>query len=253
MPTSAGIYFQHSKKRNSTASPSVVFIHGAGGTHLYWPANLRRLTGYDLYAVDLPGHGKSSGNLKESISAYADAILEWVGSLGLQRVFLVGHSMGSAIALTLALEKPEQIVGIGLLGAAASLKVNPQVLERIGQPHTYQEAVYKVVRWSFSNQAPQVLTALAEKRLLEAGPQVLYHDFLACNAFDVRDQLTKISLPALVICGQDDKMTPVKDSLLLAKEIPGAECEVIPDAGHMVMLEKPHQVGLILEEFLSKF
>ncbi|HSQ26818.1 MAG TPA: alpha/beta hydrolase [Anaerolineales bacterium] len=252
MPISAGIYFQHARKRNSEASPSVVFIHGAGGTHLYWPANLRRLTGYNLYAVDLPGHGRSIGKCQDSIAAYAEAIIEWVRQLGLQKVILIGHSMGSAIALTLALEKPEQIVGIGLLGAAASLRVNPQILERIGQPDTYQDAVHKVVRWSFSIHTPQVLTALAEKRLLDAGPHVLYHDFLVCNAFDVTDQLAKISLPALVICGQDDKMTPVKDSLLLAEEIPGAECEVIPDAGHMVMLEKPHQVGSILEEFLSK-
>ena len=253
MPTLLGIYFQHFGKHAEDNKPPVILIHGAGGSHLYWPANIRRLIGYEVYALDLPGHGRSSRALQDTILAYAESVDEWMAAAGLQKAIVIGHSMGSAIALTLALENPQLIAGLGLLGAGARLKVNPQILDQIGDAETFLATVNKVTKWSFSSLAPEILTALAEKRLAEAGPQVLHADFWACNAFDITADLGQIKQPALIICGQEDKMTPVQESRFLAENIPHARLELVPEAGHMVMLEKPEHVAHLLDGFLSTF
>jgi pimeloyl-ACP methyl ester carboxylesterase len=253
LPIVTGIYYQHFSKSKRDESPAVILLHGAGGTHLHWPASLRRLVGCDVYALDLPGHGRSLGVSCGSISAYADAIVDWIAALGLEQVVVIGHSMGSAIAMTLALEGHSALMGLGLLGAGASLRVNPQVLENIAQPDTFLETVHKVVRWSFSPSTPDLFISLAEKRMIEAGSQLLRSDFLVCDAFDVTERLNQITQPTLIICGQDDRMTPIKESFLLAERIPHAQLELISAAGHMVMLEKPDQVEAILNKFLSRF
>lgn len=253
MPTLTGIYFQHYQKHTQGDKPPVILIHGAGGTHLYWPANIRRIAGYEVIALDLPGHGRSTQKLKETILAYAEAVAEWMATAGLQPAIVIGHSMGSAIAMTLALENPQLIAGLGLLGAGARLRVNPQVLDQIGAAETFLATVNKVTKWSFSSQAPEILTSLAEKRLAEAGPQVLHADFWACNAFDVTAELGRIRQPVLIVCGQEDNMTPVKESRFLSENIPNARLELIPEAGHMLMLEKPERVANLLDEFFSTF
>lgn len=253
MPIQTGIYFQHHKKHAGGGKHPVVLIHGAGGSHLYWPANIRRLEGYEVYALDLPGHGRSPQTLQESILAYAESIADWIVAASLQQAVVIGHSMGSAIAMTLALKSSRLIAGLGLLGSGARLKVNPQVLEQIGDAETLLATVHRVTQWSFSSQAPEILTSLAEKRLAEAGPQVLHSDFLACNAFDVTADLYKIMQPALIICGQEDKMTPVQESRYLAENIPNARLALVPEAGHMLMLEKPELVAHLLDDFLSTF
>jgi pimeloyl-ACP methyl ester carboxylesterase len=122
----------------------------------------------------------------------------------------------------------------------------------MGDPDTFREAVQKITKWSFSSETPKVLTTLAVKRLADVGPRVLQSDFQVCNDFDITHRIGKINQPVLVVCGQDDKMTPVQEALFLAENIPNAEFKLIPGAGHMVMLEKPDLVGSILADFFSR-
>lgn len=158
--------------------------------------------------------------------------------------------MGSAIALTLALERPEQVLALALLGSAARLRVNPALLEAAASPATYLGAVEKVVQWSFSRGAPENLRRLVGRRLAEAGASVLHGDFVACDAFDASDWLGRIGCPTLVLCGAEDRMTPLHVSQALAEAIPGAFLQVIAGAGHMVMLEKPQEVADALGKFM---
>jgi pimeloyl-ACP methyl ester carboxylesterase len=159
--------------------------------------------------------------------------------------------MGSAIAISLALDYPEHVLGLGLVGAGARLRVNPVLLESAASPTTFYSAVETVVQWAFSPQAPEQLTSLATRRMAETRPSVLHSDFIACAAFDETERIAAIHQPTLVICGQDDKMTPLRYSQFLADTIPNAELEVIPEAGHMVMLEKPLAVATALANFLD--
>lgn len=250
MPITADIYyFAHNKAGGDR--PPVVLIHGAGGSHLHWSSDIRRLPGYRTYALDLPGHGKSAGRGLQSIAAYADAVMLWLEAVDLHRVVLVGHSMGGAIAQHLALHSKDQVLGLGLVGTGARLRVHPEILQNTVTENTYRTAVDTIIQWAFSPQTPPNLVELASQRMVETRPSVLHGDFIASDAFDIMDQITEISQPALVICGVDDQLTPLRYSQFLADQIPNAQLEVISEAGHMVMLEKPQQVAEALVAFLN--
>ena len=248
MPIAADIYYHAYQEEEKLP---VVLIHGAGGTHMFWPSEVRRLPGFRVYALDLPGHGKSAGRGQQSITAYARSVLDWLAALNLHRAVFIGHSMGGAIVQTLALDHPEHVLGLGLVGSAAKLRVNPQLLENSASPTTFHIAVEEVVAWSFGPQAPEGLVELASKRMAEVRPSVLHGDFIACDAFDVTDRVTEIVQPAVVICGSEDKMTPSRNSQFLADSLRMARLEIIPGAGHMVMIEKPQEVADILTGFLA--
>jgi pimeloyl-ACP methyl ester carboxylesterase len=114
------------------------------------------------------------------------------------------------------------------------------------------QTIDTIIQWSFSLDAPADLTRLASRRMAEVSPGVLYNDFLACNAFDLTARLAEIRCPTLVICGAQDKMTPPNQAQYLAAQIPVSRLEVVPHAGHMVMLEQPFTVAEILTRFLSE-
>ena len=251
MPIAADIYYHAYEGGEEGERPPVVLIHGAGGTHLYWPSELRRLPGYRVFTLDLPGHGKSSGRGQQSIATYAHSVLNWMQAAGLHSAVFVGHSMGSAIAITLALKNPQHVLGLGLVGASARLNVNPTLLENSASPTTFHSVVETVVAWSFGPQTPSQLTELAARRMAETRPTVLHSDFLACNEFDETEHIAEISKPALVMTGAEDKMTPVRNAQFLAATIPNARLEIIPNAGHMVMLERPQAVASALLSFLD--
>ncbi len=248
MPIVHEVYY-HEYQKDETLP--LVLIHGAGGNHLYWPPEIRRLSGYRVLAIDLPGHGKSTGRGYQSIVAYRDAVLEWLLAIGISRAVFVGHSMGSAIVQMIAIENPEHVLGLILLGSATSLVVNPALLEDTSHPSTFHNIVDKVIDWSFSPQTPDRLIDLARKRMLEIRPSVLRGDFLACNDYDATSRISSIIQPTLVICGDEDKMTPLRNAKILSDNIPSAQIEIIPEAGHMVMLEKPQAVAEAMINFLK--
>jgi len=250
MPSLANIYYHEYAGSSEHQRPAVVLIHGAGGTHLYWPPELRRLPGYRVYALDLPGHGKSGGRGLQSVAAYAKAVAEWLLALGIHSAVFAGHSMGSAIALTLALEHAEHVNGLILIGAGARLKVGSELLENAASPTTFQNAVNLVIEWSFSAATPPRLKVLATQRMRETRPSVLYRDFTACNDFDVRERIGQIHQATLIICGSEDKMTPLRQSQFLAEHMPATTLRTIYEAGHMVMLEKPQAVEEAILGFL---
>ncbi len=250
MPITEGIYYHLYAGCEVGERPPVVLIHGAGGTHLYWPPEVRRLPGYRVYALDLPGHGKSGGRGFQSIPAYARAVLDWLGVVGFHRAVFVGHSMGSAVGLSLALDYPTQVLGLGLLSAGARLRVAPLLLEAVASVTTFTTAVETMVNWAFSSLAPTRVVQLAAQRMGETRPAVLHGDFLACDTFDVIGRIGQIQCPTLVVCGEEDKLTPLRYSQFLVDNIPGASLKTIPAAGHMVMLEKPQEVASALVDFL---
>lgn len=251
MPESADLYYHLYEGEEKGKRLPVVLIHGAAGSHLSWPPEMRRLSGRRVYALDLPGHGKSKGRSLQSISAISQAIMGWLEALEIQRAVFIGHSMGSAVAISLALDHPEVIGALGLLGAGSQLSVNPRLIEAASKDSTFLAAVDTVVRWSFSEKTPEKLTTLVRQRMAETRPTVLHGDFLACDAFDETSRISQIKQPVLLMCGEEDKMTPARLLHALAGELPQAVLKTIPGAGHMVMLEQPKVVAAIIQEFLD--
>jgi pimeloyl-ACP methyl ester carboxylesterase len=253
MPTTTKLYyFAHEADNQVAKRPPVILVHGAGGTHLSWPPQIRRLVDEKIYAPDLPGHGKSEGAGRQSINDYADDVIGFMQELNIPAAVMVGISMGSAIALTLALKYPKQVLGLGLLGSGSKLRVLPNLLEALGNPNTFEYAVNMVHENSFSSETPQNLIELSKRTMLKIRPPILLGDFLACNEFDVTRQLENINVPTLIICGSEDKMAPVKFSESLRDGIANSQLHILDHAGHMVMLEQTEVVADLLKQFIEK-
>lgn len=227
----------------------LVLVHGAGGSHLDWPAPLRRLRETNVYALDLPGHGRSEGLGRTSIAAYRGFLLAFLEALNLEKVVLVGHSMGGAIALDFALSYPSRLTGLILVGTGARLRVLPAILT--GVLPNFEATVDLVLDYAFGPNASEELKCLGRQRLLQTPPQVLHGDYTACDAFDVMERLGEVRCPTLVIGGTADKLTPPKYSVYLCDHIPGAELVLVDAAGHMVMLEKPEVVVKAISKFIT--
>jgi pimeloyl-ACP methyl ester carboxylesterase len=250
MPIAAGLYyFPHNEKE--TMLPPVILIHGAGGSHLYWSPEMRRLAGARIYAVDLPGHGQAEGIGHQAVEEYAQSILDFMDALKISRAVFVGHSMGSAVALTLALNHSSRALALGLVGGGARLRVAPEILAGVENESTFPDTVQKIVEYSFGEQTSPRLKELAAQRMAEMRPTVLHGDFIACNQFDVMEKVSALYLPTLIVCGTADRMTPLKYSEYLASKISNAQLKTIEDAGHMVMLENPLEVAQAFEAFLG--
>ena len=253
MPTTTKLYyFAHTAEDQVVKRPPVILIHGAGGTHLSWPPQIRRLADEKIYAPDLPGHGKSEGEGRQSIDEYVDDVIAFMAELKIRSAVIVGISLGSAVALTLALKYPKQVLGLGLLGSGSKLPVSPMLLETAGNPIGFESAVETVIKDCFSPESPQNLIELSKRTMLEMRPPVLLGDFLACNEFDVTGQLENINVPTLIICGAEDMMMPPKFSESLCNGIANSQLHILEHAGHMVMLEQPDIVADLLKQFIDK-
>lgn len=231
--------------------PPLVLVHGAGGTHRHWPEEVRGLPGRRVIALDLPGHGSSPGPAPAGVAGHARGVLGLMDALGLEAACLAGHSMGGAVALTLALEAPARVAGLCLVATGARLRVSPAVLQATADPARLAAAAGSVAAWSFGASAGEALRREFVDGLLANAPGVVHGDFAACDAFDVMGRLGEIRAPALVVCGSEDRLTPPKYSEFLRDRIAGARLETIPGAGHMVMREAPAEVARLVGGFLA--
>ncbi len=243
------LYYTDHRKPESTYPP-VIMVHGAGGTHLDWPILLRRLPQSNAIALDLPGHGKSAPPGQHSIPAYADGVIGLMDALALPQAVIAGHSMGGGIAQTIALEYPERVRGLILLGTGAKLRVHPDILARVRDHHAEIADLLKT--WIWADDAPSALRDAGYAQLMNTPPQVIYGDYLACDNFDIRDRLSEISAPTLVIGGTADKMTPLKFSQYLADNIPHAALFTVEGGGHMMALEQPQTVTDAIAAWLDR-
>src|SRR5665648_687097 len=136
MPTISNIYFTEFNGDKTSQVP-VILLHGAGSDHLTWPATIRRMSGFKVFALDLPGHGNSKGIGFHDIRSYSNAILNFLAEAGYNRAFFIGHSMGAAIALQMALDHPENTAGMGLIAGSASFQLQPEFIEHFRSQESF--------------------------------------------------------------------------------------------------------------------
>lgn len=228
----------------------VLFIHGAGGGQYTWSFQKGFFEKrFNPIIIELPGHGESGGEGEDEIGKYAEDVHAFLKVLGLRKVFLVGHSMGGAIVQTLALIHPEVIKGIVLVATGVRLKVFPMILN--GIMNNFEETVRTITRFAYSQRTSSDLVEKGISDLMRCRHEVLYGDFLACDRFDIMNEVEKIDLPALVLCGDEDGLTPVKYSQFIHSRIKGSRLEILPNAGHMVMMESPETFNEKVGEFVA--
>lgn len=201
----------------------------------------------EVVAVDLPGHGESPGDGYDSIEQYGNEVYDALEDR--TRCHVVGHSLGGAIAMRLALTHPDLVKGIVLVGTGARLKVLPQILEGIIADK--ERIIADINALSCSQAALASTREEVSGMMMGCAPEVIYRDFAACDRFDIMGSVDSIRVPALVLCGEDDMLTPVKYSQFLALKIPSSRLAIIKDAGHMVMMEKPDEVNRAIKAFVE--
>ncbi len=239
-------YYSGNKNRNGIP---LLFCHGSGGGHHHWHYQFKALPpSVNPLAVDLPGHGRSEGAALDCISLYRDWIHRFSRALEIQNFILAGHSMGGAIALAYNLQYPEEVRGLILAGTGARLRVLPAFLEELRQ-HNVPETM---LEYLYAPDAPEELLNLGRREMENTDPAVYLADLTACDNFDIKDNLHQIEVPGLIICGSEDRLTPVKYSQFLKEKLPQSRLEIIDGAGHMVMLEKPETVNRSIAQFIEE-
>ncbi len=239
--------------------PSVLFVHGAANEHSVWALQSRYFAyhGWNALAVDLPGHGASKGTPRAAIGGMADWIAALLDELKVERVAIVGHSMGSLAALETAARYPQKISKLVMIGAALPMVVSDTLLNAaIGNEHV---AFDMVNIWGHtgaaqigSNPLPGVWMAGDFLRLLEKSKRdVLGNDLKACN--DYQDGIVaaaKVTCPALLLLGKQDLMTPPKMTKELTAALKDCRVVVLERAGHIPMAEEPDATLDALRNFL---
>ena len=231
--------------------PAVVMIHGAGFDHSTWALHSRWFAhhGFSVLAPDLPGHGRSGGKALPSIADMADWTVALLDAAKTPKAKLVGHSMGSLIALETAARHPARVAGLSLIGTAATMTVGPDLLKAAEADDP--AAIDMVSIWGLGftaelggSLAPGLwMHSGAQRVLQQCRPGVLFNDLAACNAY--QNALTAaagITVPTTVILGERDMMTPAKAGKALAAAVPNARTVVLPGAGHMMMAERPDEL-----------
>lgn len=240
------------------ARPAVVFIHGAQHDHSVWALQTRYFAhhGFGVLAVDLPGHGRSDGPARRDIGALADWLAGLLDAAGASKAILVGHSMGSLVALDASARHPERVAGLALVATAAPMTVSDALLDA-AREHEPQ-AIAMVNQWSHStiaakpsSPAPGFWLQGMNQRLMERigalGEAQLFHtDFSACNAYtDALDRAASVRCPVCVLSGKRDVMTPPRASRALVDALrkAGAPVQTMElDGGHALMTEQPDAV-----------
>lgn len=231
----------------------LMLVHGACENSSFWKAQLSELQKQNhLILLDLPGHGQSAKPSGEvSIPIYGEIVKEAIQGMELDSPILGGHSMGGAVAMTLAAEQPELLGGMILANTGAKLGVLPEILA--GLETDFEVTIREQVapRELGNAHADQILEWISNEMVL-TDPSVGLEDFLACNRFDLRARIKEIQLPTLIVSGDKDKLTPVKWAAYLNENITDSQLAVIQGTGHLTMLERPNAFNRVLEEFLSE-
>jgi len=247
-------------KRFDATLPTVVFVHGAQCDHSVWILQSRYLAhhGYGVLALDLPGHGRSAGPALARIEDLADWIAAVLDAAGVKQATIVGHSMGSLIALECAARNPSRLAKIALLATAYPMKVSDQLLD--ATKNNEPEAQDMVNIWSHlayaqypNNPGPGFWVIGENLRLMQRQtPGVMHVDFSACNAYaGGAEAAAKLQCPALFVIARRDAMTPARSAQAFAQSVKGARTVMIGGSGHNMMGEKPDDVLDALLGFLK--
>ena len=230
----------------------VLYVHGTGCNSEVWIPHMKAIgDAHTPVAIDLPGHGGSPGRGFRGIADYAYFVVELARTLGWDRFVMVGHSMGGAIALLTALHHPELLDGLVLVDTGARLRVNPALLRGSREAATAALTPVADRSWAYAGSTPQSVVDAVQKLTAATDPWVTYGDWIADDTFDVMSRVKDIRVPTLIVCGAEDRLTPVKYHEFLAAQISGSRLTIIEGAGHWVFWEQPETFTQTIRGFLD--
>jgi pimeloyl-ACP methyl ester carboxylesterase len=238
---------------------SIVFVHGAGMNHTVWTLFARHFArhGRNVIAIDLPGHGRSAGQPCASIEEMSDWVVDLLDALQLQQAALVGHSLGSLVALDCAARHPGRVRTIALVSCTAPMQVSDAILDAAAAND--HAAFNMLTEYGYSkrhlyggNSNPGMWMVGSTLRLFERSrPGVLHADVSACNNYQAGlARAATVKCPVLVVSGEGDRLTPVRTTQPLLDALPSPTVRIIQGAGHTLMVEAPNALLDVLREVL---
>ncbi|MEM6276366.1 MAG: alpha/beta fold hydrolase [Pseudomonadota bacterium] len=249
--------------------PTLVLIHGAGGSHLDYAIPWRNITAIPepgktrapgqgghvlqqrpVYAVDLPGHGDSGGESAPDVATYAEAVAAFLSQHDLRDVCLVGHSMGAAIAVATALHEPARLHSLCLIGGGAKMHVSQDLLDGLATQTDATVAAISRACWHKSTMP--MYREVVRRRMTTSGAEVLVNDFTACARVDLRERLAEIEVPVLLLAAVEDRMVPLKDVEAMQSAFPNATLAPLEGCGHFLHFERSEEAAEALDGFLTK-
>lgn len=261
----ASIYAYTGGKAFDASRPTAIFIHGVLCDHSVWVLQSRYMAnhGWNVLAIDLPGHCKSSGNAPASVEDAARFIGQLMDAAGLQQAALVGHSWGSLIAMEAAAQLGPRVSHLVLVGTAAPMKVSPALLDlAVNAP---AKAIHMVQTFSRATLTPPggagswvfgAGTALGKRVLASnSSTNLLHTGFVACDSYAGGEAaMAALQCPVLFVLGEQDQMTPPKAAKALVDAAKAAgktvKLQSIP-SGHNQMSESPDATLFAIRDFLA--
>ncbi|MGB7288436.1 MAG: alpha/beta hydrolase [Salaquimonas sp.] len=248
-------------KAHQEGKKFVVFLHGAGNSHLTWVSQSRAIAydGYNVIAPDMPGHNLSAGDPIEGIEAQADWYVELLKALDCKGAVLVGHSQGGIIAMEIARKAPELVAGIGFVATAAAIPVNDMLINMAEKKQ--DRAISSMTSWGLGPQShmhdntwPGASNVFYGLEVMELNQMAaLPRDLKACATYDKGlETAASLNIPTICIFAEKDKMTPVKFGKALAGALSNNEMHIIANSGHTLPHEKPREVNALLRGFLER-
>ena len=238
---------------------AIILIHGAGDSSAIWEKQTAYFSkNHRVLAVDLPGHGarvREPGMDRHEKNA--EEVCRTMDQQGISQAVVAGHSMGGAVALTMALDHPQRLQGLVLVATGARMKMRPDFLEQARQ--TAEQHGSEVpssthiipIEQMVHPAVPAEVVLWLKDRIGGASAQATYADFQANTNFDVMNRLAEIRGPTLVIGGGEDRMAPRKFAEFLANSISGARLEVLDPCGHYPQAEQEEAFNRAVESFLA--
>lgn len=234
----------------------MILVHGAGGSSAYWFNQLSELSKkLEVIAIDLPGHGKSERfKGKPTIERYAEHAANFVNRMRLGKIVMLGHSMGGLVVQQIALEHPEGLEKLIIVDSSAKFTVQHGYANSLRR-----EADFNPIEFASRFFSPKTLEKANIVTLLQQmtqgmtsdfDPNILADDFGLVGTVDFRRRLKDIAIPTLIVHGADD-IVPLSSARYLNENIKGSRLEIIPDAGHLVMIEKPVEFNRIVLSFIE--
>ena len=234
------IHYEHNKTGANSKTKKVLYIHGTGcNSSVFMPHMELMQASRETIAIDLPGHGRSSGKGFRGVADHAHICSELIRTIGWTDCVVAGHSLGGGVALALALINPEQVSELIMIDSGARLRVNPATINLAKLQAAGQITADPNNRTGFAKVASPSLVIRTNQLMADCDPRVTLRDWVADDTCDFMARVKDVCIPTLAICGREDELTPIKYSEYLTKTMPNCTLKIIEDAGHWTFLEQP--------------
>lgn len=255
------VFYGNGSLPQSSSTPlsyPIIFLHGAGFDHSMWamPSRYFARHGWPVIAPDLPGHGRSAGPPLTSISQMSDWVAELMQVLGAQQATLIGHSMGSLIAIETARRHSKLVTAVALLGTSVPMPVTSLLLDAAADEHPAAWDMANEWSHSFAGKlgngtSPGICIFRAGQRWMQHNSaSAFYADLAACHEYQPSPMT--LTQRGLVIMGQKDRMTPPKSGQVVAQHFVDCEAVTLPGCGHAMVFEQPNEVLDVLRDFVER-